>query len=221
MRKALFYILYVLSPSVPAALYAKATAGGSFAYSLSVTLGVSTLVFLLNQFILASKPSFVLKALGAKSLIRLHGVMPLLILAMALAHRTLKASMGFPLSSFQAILGTAAWILVAIGAVLALALMMPLGDKAMAKVRTLRERAKAKLGLDYKRSRTFHNLMVAAALALMSHALIASTASFAYNAIGALWLILWAAFSLGLYVAYRLRGRKNAQQAGARQDPIA
>ncbi len=209
MKRALFFLAYFVTPSIPASIYMRTIGGGFDPYSLSVMLGVLTFILVCNQFILASRPGFAVNALGLKGLVAFHSVMPLFIIALATAHRALKALAGFGLDSQQALLGSIAWWLFLAAIVFAIVLLAPVSLPLISRIKGFREWLSGKMGINYKTSRLFHNLTVVAGLVVLVHMLLASSSSFAANPLGAAWLVGWMLISLGLYARYRLRGRKG------------
>jgi len=210
MKRAAFFIAYFLTPVVPAFFYINATSSGVDAYSVSVALGVVAFILLCNQFILASRPGWVVAALGLKSLLAFHGAMPLVILALAGAHRMLKASIGFPLDSAQAIIGTVSFIVFVLAAIFAILFLATINLPAALKLREFRKWAQDHLGLSYKLTRAFHNITVLAGITIAVHVLLASSSDLAANPAGAVWMVAWLLLSQGLYARYRLHGRKVA-----------
>jgi len=208
MKRAVFYIAYFLTPVVPAFFYINATSSGVDAYSVSVALGVVAFVLLCNQFILASRPGWVVTALGLKKLLAFHGTMPLVILAIAGMHRGLKAGVGFPLDSAQAIIGSLSFLVFVLAAVFAVVFLATINLPAALKLREFRKWAQDHLGLSYKLTRAFHNVTVLAGIAIAVHVLLASSSDLASNPAGAVWMVAWLLLSLGLYARYRLHGRK-------------
>jgi predicted ferric reductase len=210
MRKLAFFIAYALTPSIPASLYMRSIgASGLDSYTASVMLGAAAYIMVCNQFILASRPSWAIKALGLKGLLAFHGAMPILILAAAGAHRLLKAEVGFDLRAPQATLGAVAWWVFLAAAVFALLFLAAPAGPLAAKVRDLRKWAQESFRLSHKLSRAFHNVTVAAGIAVAVHALLASSSDLSLNPAGAAWMASWLLLSLGLYARYRIRGRKS------------
>ncbi len=105
MKGLIFVLAYLLSPAVPVAMTMASIGGGLDTYSFSVILGVYAFVLFCNQLILASRPRFAVAVLGLKGLLAFHGAAPVGILAMAITHRMLKATVGFDLQSAQATIG--------------------------------------------------------------------------------------------------------------------
>lgn len=209
MKRAAFFVAYFLTPAIPLFFYISATSSGIDQYSMSVALGVAAFILICNQFILASRPTVVVKALGLKTLLAFHGTMPFAILALAGIHRGLKASVGFPLDSMQARIGSLSFLVFVLAAAFALVFLASINLPVALKLREFRKWAQDRLGLSYKLTRALHNVTVAAGIAIMAHVLLASSSGFATNPAGAGWMIAWLAVSLGLYARYRLHGRKQ------------
>jgi predicted ferric reductase len=210
MKKALFFVGYALTPAIPAFLYLRSLGQGFSGYTASVALGIAAFTLIADQFILAARPGFAMRAVGAKTLLKMHQTAPIIALALAGAHKLVKEANGFSDDSFQASFGGIAWwtfAAVLAAAVLFMATTFLMKVKPLAALKGL---VQQKLGLGYKRLRILHNISVAAALALTVHVTLASTSAFAANPVGIVWMLAWMALSLGLYLAYRLRGRKFA-----------
>jgi predicted ferric reductase len=205
MKKTLFYAIYALSPVPALVLYLSSQGSWQGAYSASVILGLIAFTLMCGQIILASRPRFAVEALGLKGLLSFHAAMPLPILALALAHRTIKLALGFQDDGLQAKLGGLAFALFLAAIALALLLMANTFLLRSKALKAFRDAAYAKLGLDYKKMRLIHNIVVAASLLLIVHVLLASSSSFAANPGGAAWMMAWLALSLGLYARYKLK----------------
>jgi predicted ferric reductase len=200
MKKRSFFALYFGLPVIPAFFYIWRSGSGFDSYSVSVALGVFVFCMVCNQFMLASRPRFAVVALGQAGLLRLHRIMPAVIIVLAFAHRTLKALNGFVFSSVQALLGIAAWLLFIAIALAAFAFMN--GSSAF------RDKIFAWTGLSYKKIRSFHALAALAGVIVMVHMLLATSSSFSRNPAGTVILLVWMGVALGMYVDYRRRGRK-------------
>ena len=209
MKRFLFFLAYAMTPVPPIALYLVSMGipeiGG---YTISVILGIIAITLISNQFILASRPRLVVRALGLQGLLAFHGIMAMIIVLVALVHMILKLTSGFPASSLQAMLGIVILVIFALVVVLAVLFLAKVPERVAPKARALRARAKEKFGLDYGRARAYHNISVGAGLGILVHALLAYSSDFTVNPIGSSWLIAWMGLSLGLYARYRIRGRK-------------
>ena len=213
MGKKSFLAFYFLSPAVPIAIYLIALGAPIGLYALSVACGIAAFVYLCNQYLLASRPGFATKALGAKGLVALHSAMPLGIVALAIAHRFLKEAAGLDTESLQAEFGAAALALVAAAIVFTVLLMAATPLSAYEPVTRFKAWVYRRTGLDYKKARLLHNVTVAAAPLLLVHMLLAGSSSFSRNPVGAALMAGWALFSLDAYAHYRVRGR-NQPAAG-------
>jgi len=208
MKRTAFFIAYVLTPVIPAFFYVKATSSGIDPYSVSVLLGVVAFILLCNQFMLASRPGWIVAALGLKNLLAFHGTMPFVILALAGMHRGLKASVRFPLDSVQAVIGSVSFLVFVLAAVFAVVFLATINLPIALKLREFRKWAQDRLGLSYKLTRAFHNITVVAGVAISVHVLLASSSDFGTNPVGAAWMAAWLVLCLGQYGRYRLNGRK-------------
>jgi predicted ferric reductase len=171
-------------------------------------LGIYAYVLLCDQLVLASRPAFALGALGSKGLAALHGSAPIAVIALAVAHRAIKSSLGFDLGSVQAITGAAALTAVIIASLAAAALLAKPAGRYAASVQAWRARVAARIGVNYKVARAFHGLAAVALAALFVHVLLTSSSGLSANPWGTAWLAAWTALSFFSYARYRLSGRR-------------
>ncbi|HOT62827.1 MAG TPA: hypothetical protein PLU93_08195 [Treponemataceae bacterium] len=209
MKKLAFVVLFLVSLAIPLLLYASALGLGPDVYGASVAFGIFAYVLVADQFFLAARPAFLSALIGPKGMTKLHASIPVLILAAAIAHRTLKVAAGFSLVGTQAALGGLALSVMLFVIIFAVLFMANTVWMRLKPVSALRDRVYRLTGLTYKGARVVHNLVLLAALALAFHVLIASTGDFAANPIGLFWMIGWMVLSLGLYLRYRLNGRRG------------
>lgn len=207
LKKAVFFLCYFLSPFLPLILYLGNTAGDPATYKISVFFGVYAFIMLCNQFILAARPKCAVDALSMKGLLSFHGTMPVVILACAAIHRTLKALVGFPMDSLQARLGMIVWVSLAGITVFTAFFMAQTFWLHINIFKKLKSAIYAKTGLTYARARVLHNLTVVLGALILFHVLLASSSDSTVNPAGMAVMILWMIGSLLVYLRYRLRGR--------------
>ncbi|NCB01536.1 MAG: hypothetical protein EOM67_05115 [Spirochaetia bacterium] len=209
MKQSVFLLGFFLFPLIPVVFYF--TSAGAFydTYSVSIVLGVYSFVLVCNQFYLASQPSWLISFIGVKFIRSLHGSSPLLLLLLSSIHAILKLSIGFTITTIGAILGLTAFILFFVGIFSALLLFANTLLTKRSSFSKFRVKIFAKMDLTHQKVRAIHNLMVVAGLFILIHALLASTSTFTYNPIGVSILIVWMLFTLFVYLAYRLSGRKK------------
>ncbi len=207
MNKAGFYIAYFLSPLVPLAFYLGTLGWPINLYGLSVALGVAAFVFLCNQFILAARPAWAIKAVGQKALLRFHSTLPIVIAVIAAAHRISKAIVGLDVESPQALFGLMALILLTVVILFTVLFMATTFWMKLEFLKKLKAWVYGKTGLDYKKSRALHNITLLIAPLLLIHVLLASSSDFAANPVGFVVMIVWMLISLGMYLRYRIKGR--------------
>jgi hypothetical protein len=153
MKKILVYLAYILTPAVPLALYLSSLGTSFGSYSLSVALGIVAYVLICNQFILAAKPAFAVRAIGAKGVLALHRTAPVFILILAAAHHNLKIQNGFSEESVQARFGAAA---LAVAAALILFSVLLMAQTFLSRIRFLaafKTWVYKRTGLNYKTAR--------------------------------------------------------------------
>lgn len=208
MKRTIFFIAYFLTPAIPVALYMKSLGGGSGVYPGSVALGITAFILICNQYILASRPAFIVRTLGLKGLLAFHSIMPIVLIGVAGMHSQLKEATGFPDDTLQASLGGVTLVVFIAAAVLAILFLANINLPIALKLREFRKWTQVRLALSYSLTRALHNITVVAGIAIMVHVLLASSSDFAANPVGAGWMVAWLALSLGLYARYRLNGRK-------------
>ncbi len=215
MNKALFALLYLAALAVPGWLYLAPLGGPALvfsdAYALSTLLGTTAYAILATQFLLAARPRWVVRALGIKALLSLHGTMATAGITLAVAHRVLKINVvGYPDDTAQARLGLAALLVFFIVILAAAFLMANTFWQKIPAFKRLKEGLYARFKLTYPRMRVFHNLSVLAGLVLTIHVLLAASSAWADNSAGFIWMSGWMLVCLGAYARYRLAGRKTA-----------
>ena len=209
MKKIFFFIGYFLLPLVPAVLYLTSIGSPFNSYVLSVIFGIYAFIMICNQFFLASKPSFAVKALGMKGLVSFHSTMPVVIIVVALAHKLLKESNGYSEESFQAGFGSVAWWIFAVVIVFTVLFMANTFWLKLDVLKKLKTFVYEKTGLNYKTTRVLHNVTVIAGVIILIHVFLASSSSYTVNFAGIMVMACWMIFSLVLYLVYRLKGRKS------------
>jgi len=214
MKKTFFWFFYSLTVVVPLAFYLLAAGTGPDSYTVSVILAVSAYILICDQFILASRPVFAVKALGIKGVLTLHRTSPLLILILASAHHSLKQLNGFSETSLKAGLGTSALAISIALTVFTAFLMATTFFSRIGFLASFKRWVYGKTGLTYKKARTLHNIFAAAAGLALVHMLLASSSDFSANPAGAAWMIFWMLVSLGAYARYLLSGRGESHSGG-------
>lgn len=208
MKKAFFFIGYFFLPLIPVFFYVSSIGSPFNSYVLSVILGIYAFVMICNQFLLASKPSFAVKALGMKGLVSFHSTMPVCIVIVALAHKLLKESNGYSDDSFQATFGAVAWWMFAVVIVFTVLFMANTFWLKIDLLKKLKTFIYDKTGLNYKRSRVLHNVTVIAGIIILIHVFLATSSNYTVNLTGIAVMACWMIFSLFVYFVYRLKGRK-------------
>ena len=208
MAKSLLLVAWFLAPAIPAALYAASVGGFPDAYSVSVALGAYAYALLAAQPALAARPAFIVQAIGAKGGSTLHGIVPLIALGMAVAHRALKLSLGFGDETVQATIGAASFWFLAAASVAAVLLLAAFGGAIGKALKPLRAWAAERLGLGYKAARTAHGLAALAVVALFVHLSLASSSDLSFNPAGPAWLAAWTLLSLGIFARSRITARR-------------
>jgi len=195
-------------PLVPVVLYLTSIGSPFNSYVLSVIFGIYAFIMICNQFFLASKPAFAVKALGMKGLVSFHSTMPVVIIVVALAHKLLKESNGYSDESFQATFGSVAWWIFAVVIVFTVLFMANTFWLKLDVLKKLKTFIYEKTGLNYKTTRILHNVTVIAGVIILIHVFLASSSSYSVNLAGISVMACWMIFSLVVYFVYRFKGRK-------------
>ncbi|MFA5853255.1 MAG: hypothetical protein WC820_11160 [Spirochaetales bacterium] len=207
MNKTTFYLAYFLSPLIPIIIYFVTLGIPIDLYAFSVVLGITAFIFICNQFILASRPVWAAKALGLKQLTRLHSTMPIVIVALAVIHESIKQIAGLNTESLQADFGAVSLTIFVAVIVFTVLFMVTTFWMKIDTLKKIRAWVYARTGLDYKKARFLHNATIVAVPLLLTHVLLASSSRLGTNPVGALVLAGWMVVSLGLYIRYRINGR--------------
>ena len=238
MNKVFFYLLFFLSPAVSIIIYL-IPSGFSLEYrTISVMLGNAAFIYFANQFILAARPKIILDTIGIKKIQSLHNTMPVIILIIAFIHHSLKfgilsdnaknALLEKGASNFfyspdnpllmglnynyklQALLGDIVlWALLVI-IILTVLLMANTFWLKIKIVKDFRDFVYKTTGLNYKKMRLFHNILVLAGLVIAVHVTLATTANLAVNPAGIALNILWLLTALILYLRYKISSLKKS-----------
>ncbi len=212
MKKAIFILSYLLIPAIPVFIYLNNLKPALNSYAISVSLGIAAFIFICNQFILASRPGFLVKSFTLKGILAFHQTMPIVILAMAAVHKALKESNGFSDDSFQAALGAVAWWAFAAAVIFTVMLMANTFWLKLDILKRLKTWVYKTFSLTYKKTRIAHNATVAAGILLLFHVLLASSSSFKSNPAGISFMVFWLLFSLFLYGRYKIKGIASARK---------
>ncbi|HSV56259.1 MAG TPA: hypothetical protein VLH39_04015 [Magnetospirillaceae bacterium] len=208
MRKILFYLAYLSTIAIPPILYYQALGGYLDVSTASMLLGTAALALVCNQFILASRPGFAVRTLGAKGVLALHRAAPAALLVIAAAHLALKSAVGFSMASPRALLGIAAFLAMLFLTALAAVVM---GGTTLSRIALWgRRRVQEITGMSYRKARDLHNALAPTAALALVHALLASTADLGANPWGVSWLVIWFLLAQAMYARYRLSGRGGA-----------
>jgi len=207
MNKTMFYLAYFLSPLIPIIVYFVTLGIPIDLYAFSIVLGISAFIFLCDQFILASRPVWAVKALGLKRLTRLHSTMPVVIVTLAAIHKSVKRLAGLDTGSLQADFGAASLAIFVIVIVFTVLFMVTTFWMKIDALKKIRVWVYERTGLDYKKARFLHNATIVAVPLLLTHVLLASSSRLSANPVGASALAGWMVISLGSYIRYRINGR--------------
>lgn len=204
---------YLLSPALPIAVY---FSGNWFSflevYSISITLGIISYIYYLNQFIVAARPSYWDRLYGLDRMYRFHGTMAIVATFFAVGHALIK-NVYFPGATVQKVLGVSAFVLFGVVVVVSLVFMVRSRLATLKPIERLRTVAATRWRWHYHRLRTVHNLVAGAAFLVLGHVLLAFSTleSLGRIALMALWFVV----SLGMYAWHKVW-----KPAAARRKPF-
>lgn len=204
-------IFFYASPVIPLVAY---FAGNWYTFfhswSLAMTAGIFAFGYIMNQFILGSRPRFFDKVLGLDKVLLLHSQMGLLSAFLILAHLVIKNLNQFTLNN-QVILGVLAALIFLLVIVVSLVFMTSSILGRVKAVQNLKQFTAQKLRVQYQHLRAFHNLTALAALFIALHVLLASSTSETW--LRGLIMGIWFLIAMGFYLNHkilrplRLRGK--------------
>jgi predicted ferric reductase len=96
--------------------------------------------------------------------------------------------------------------------IVAFVFIAAIGGKLGDRLKAFRAKLAKNPGISYKGSRAFHAAAALAVPLLCVHLLLASSADFSRNPIGASWLAIYAIISIYLFLMYRISGRSPGKE---------
>ena len=102
--------------------------------------------------------------------------------------------------------------LIVVLSLLAFVLIAAIGGVLGDRLKALRAELAKKPGISYKASRAFHAATALAVPLLCVHFFLATSADFSRNPLGALWLAMYALFSIYMFLRYRISGRTPGKE---------
>jgi predicted ferric reductase len=240
MKRAFFFTAYAATCVPPVLAYVLSLGSPGFAYSLSMALGACAFIVLANQFILASRPSFAVNALGLKGLLSFHAKMPIVAIVLAIAHRTLKVGilgtkvypedpfaarsrslmdalregLGFVDDTSQTSPGVIALIIVIVISVVAGLFMANTALQRVKPLADLKTNVYKKTGLKYGFFRLIHDLAGLAGLALIGHIALATSGPASGLPFASVWCAAWMLIAVAVFALYKIRSARKAKPDG-------
>lgn len=208
MKKILVILLWFCFPLLPLFFYLRSVGFSFNVYTLSVAFGVYSFTLLVGQLYIITKPKWLQKVLPVKQIVRLHSIVPLVVLVLSLTHRFLKESSGFSLETLQASIGLASWFFLVFIIIAALLLLANTFISANKAVKKIKDTIYSIFKLSYVKVRTIHNMTVLLSIALCVHVGLSSLTDISFNPIGTFILLAWVLWCFTAYIIYRIRGRK-------------
>lgn len=200
MRKAIFFLLYFLSPILPiAAIYQSNPGYYGAAGFVPMVLGATAFTWLNAQLIISARPKLIESTFGLDRMYRFHSLMPIFAIVAAFVHKLLKGET-FE-ESFKTKLGDAALIIFIIASVLGLVFLI---DTLVQKIKPLmyaRNFAKTAYIGKYNIQKILHNIMVAAVILVFIHVMLS------YSAKNTLVMAVYIAYfgaAMGFYLYHKV-----------------
>ena len=224
MKRAALFVLWILAPALPIAVYFSSVAIPNHPelrlwseplgdVAVSTALGLAAFTWLAGQMLLASRPKALVAAVGLRPLLGFHGAMGIVAWVTAFIHRIVVQRTITSDHTVQARLGTLGWLALGLLIAVAVALMAngPLMRvKALASARAGINRV---FGLSYPRLRALHRLNLALTLLVLAHALLAPRSALATNPLGAALNLAWALFCVGAWLRSKALAKTKAAES--------
>lgn len=174
MKKSFFILLYFLSPVLPIAalLWAnqgKYTDSGNL---FSMVLGVIAYTWLTWQFVISARPKFIEVNFGMDKIYRFHGVMAIVALVMAVAHKLIKESIFGEF--FMTKIGSASMLVFIAISAISILLMVNSKLTQLQPFKLMRKIIDSLKIFKYEHYRLLHNLTFVALVLMQVHVLLAS-----------------------------------------------
>ena len=206
----LAYVLFPAVFSLAFRLLSEAAAYYPPLYSMAIGAGISSYALFCLQFVLAARPRFVERAFGLDLIFRIHIAMALAATALAIAHRQLFIVVRGEGSDYWAYaagrIALLAYLAAGVAALLFLA-KTPLSRlKPVAAIVAFGRKS----GVNYRRSKAMHNLMLLVSALACAHALNVPAVAF-YPALRAAMAVPFA-LALGFWL-YHKAGRPTRSYA--------
>ena len=200
MKKALFLILYLLSPLLPiAAIYLSNPGYFGAAGLVPMLFGAISFTWLNAQLIISARPKLIESVFGLDRIYRFHSLVPVIALSSVLVHKLIKEKVFG--ESFKTQLGDAAFIIFIICSVLGVVFLSEMLVQKSKYLMLLRKLAiKFSIG-KYNIQRILHNLTVAAVILVFIHVMLSNSAR---NVFVKAIFIAYFTVAMGFYLYHKI-----------------
>jgi len=201
MKKALFFLLYFLSPVLPiVAIYlSNSTHFAKQAAFIPMILGATAYTWLCAQLIISARPKLIESVFGLDRIYRFHSLMPVIAIAAAFAHKLLKGEGGE--ESLKTQMGDAAIIIFIIASVLGLVFLIETLVQKIKPLMYARVFAKRVYIGKYNIQKILHNVTVAAVILIFIHVMLSYSAK---NQFVMIVYIAYFAAAMGFYLYHKV-----------------
>ena len=209
--KTFWIAAFFASPLIPLTLYFHGNWYTFFhAWSLGMSAGIVAFCFLMNQFLLGSRPRYFDRLFGLDRILGFHSKMGTVSALLIILHVLLKNIYSYNKNLQVAFGVTAAAIFIVI--IVVSILFFSLTSLARLRpVEALRNFSAGTLRLQYQHLRAFHNLTVAAAALAAAHVVLAS--STAEQPVRQAVMGLWFLAAMGFYAEHKFIRNSRARRA--------
>jgi len=175
MKKAIFFILYFLSPILPiAAIYLSNPGYYGGAGLIPMVLGAAAFTWLNAQLIISARPKLIESTFGLDRIFRFHSLMPVIAIAAAFVHKIVKGD-SFE-ESLKTQLGDAAIVIFIVVSVLALVFMIDTIVQWIKPLGIVRQYVVKLFVGKYNIQKLLHNAVVAAVILVFLHVMLSYSA---------------------------------------------
>ena len=200
MKKAIFFLLYFLSPILPiAAIYLSNPGYYGGSGLIPMVLGASAFTWLNAQLIISARPKLIESTFGLDRIFRFHSLMPVIAIIAAFVHKLIKGD-SFE-ESLKTQLGDAAIVIFIVVSVLALVFMIDTVVRWIKPLGIVRQYAIKLLVGKYNIQKLLHNAVVAAVILVFIHVMLSYSAR---NAFVKTVYIAYFAASVGFYLYHKV-----------------
>lgn len=198
MKKAIFFILYFLSPILPiAAIYQSNPGYYGGSGLIPMVLGAAAFTWLNAQLIIGGRPKLIESTFGLDRIFRFHSLMPVIAIAAAFFHKLIKGDS----ESLKTQLGDAAIIIFIIVSVLALVFMIDTIVQWIKPLGIVRQYVVKLFVGKYNIQKLLHNAVVAAVVLVFLHVMLSYSAKNTF--VKTVYIVYFAA-SMGFYLYHKV-----------------